>query len=77
MASLSGWLGHGQVQCHIALTFLDKYMLYFICDYPMTTCVQLPSFPKQRLLLGFLLPFNSINPEIQDFSSPAHQPRLA
>ena len=30
MASLSGWLGHGQVQCHIALTFLDKYMLDFI-----------------------------------------------
>ena len=30
MASLSGWLGHGQVQCHIALTSLGKYMLYFI-----------------------------------------------
>ena len=30
MVSLSGWLGHGQVQCHIALTFLDMYMLYFI-----------------------------------------------
>ena len=30
MASLSGWLGHGQVQCHIAFTFLDKYMLDFI-----------------------------------------------
>ena len=25
MVSLSGWLGHGQVQCHIAFTFVDKY----------------------------------------------------
>ena len=30
MASLSGRLGHGQVQCHIALTFLDKHMSHFI-----------------------------------------------
>ncbi len=29
MVSLSGWLGHGQVQFHIALTFVDKYILYF------------------------------------------------